>query len=304
MRVFSIVFVVGFLSYLALYISNHNMGILNPKGVIAVAEKNLIVTSVLLMMIVIVPVFVMLFTFAWRYRASNTKAKYTPEWHNNTALEITWWAIPICIIVILGTITWKSTHELDPFKPLDSSVKPLTIEVVALDWKWLFIYPELNIATVNLLVVPNNTPLNFRITADAPMNAFWIPQLGTQIYAMPGMDSKLHLMAHEEGIYKGVSSNFSGDGFAGMKFDTHVLSSNDFTAWQAIVKTNPSILTLEDYKNLSKQSKNNAVVYYSFVEPRLFDSIIMKFMSPGGIRSLGTSTKMMDHREMMEGMNH
>jgi cytochrome o ubiquinol oxidase subunit 2 len=223
------------------------MGLLNPKGTIALAEKNLLITAVGLMLIVIIPVFIMLFSFAWRYRASNTKAKYTPDWHSNVALEIIWWAVPIAIITILAVITWKSSHDLDPFKPIDSTVKPVIIEVVALDWKWLFIYPEEHIATVNYLKIPKDTPINFKITADAPMNAFWIPQLGSQVYAMPGMSAKLHLMATEVGTYKGVSSNFSGAGFSGMKFDTSVVSGEEYVKWVNTVRTVPASLTKREY---------------------------------------------------------
>ncbi len=256
------------------------MGVLNPKGVIAVAEKDLLITSVLLMMIVIVPVFVMLFSFAWRYRAGNTKAKYSPDWHSNVALEMVWWAVPIGIISVLAVITWKSTHDLDPFKPLSSTTKPVQIEVVALDWKWLFIYPEEHIATVNQLVVPKDTPLNFKITSDAPMNAFWVPQLGSQIYAMAGMTAKLHLMSHEEGVYKGVSSNFSGDGFSGMKFDTQVVSGEAYAAWLNSVRNSSSSLTEDEYKILTKKTKYHPVTTYANVKTGLYDAIIMKYMGP------------------------
>jgi cytochrome o ubiquinol oxidase subunit 2 len=279
------------------------MGLLNPKGAIAVAEKNLLITAVSLMMIVIIPVFVMLFSFAWRYRAGNTKAKYTPDWHTNIALEITWWAVPIAIIAILGTITWKSSHDLDPFKPLISNVKPITVQVVALDWKWLFIYPEEHIATVNYLVIPKDTPINFVITSDAPMNAFWIPQLGTQIYAMPGMTAKLHLMANEVGVYKGVSSNFSGDGFSGMKFDTKVVSGEGYAEWVNTTRTIPGILTKEKYKELAKQSKNNPVQIFSSVEDGLYDYVVMKYMAPGHIMKTDEVNASHDALEEMGDMH-
>ncbi len=307
MRVLSIVSGLCLIGYLWIYISTHNMGLLNPKGVIAVAEKNLLITAVLLMMIVIVPVFVMLFSFAWRYRAGNTKAKYAPDWHTNVALEFTWWAVPIVIIAILGTITWKTSHDLDPFKPLISDVKPITVQVVALDWKWLFIYPEEHIATVNYLVVPKDTPINFVITADAPMNAFWIPQLGTQIYAMPGMTAKLHLMANEEGIYKGVSSNFSGDGFSGMKFDTKVVSGEGYADWVNTTRTIPGTLTKESYGELAKQSKNNPVQIFSSTEDGLYDYIVMKYMAPGHTMKMGevgASSHSMPQEEMGNMHSH
>ena len=258
------------------------MGVLNPKGIIAVAQKDLIITSVALMMIVIIPVFIMLFSFAWRYRAGNTKAKYTPDWHTNKSLEIIWWTIPVIIISILGVITWKTTHDLDPFKPLVSNVKPITIEVIALDWKWLFIYPEENIATVNYIKIPKDTPIQFKITSDGPMNAFWIPQLGSQIYAMAGMTAKLHLMSHEDGVYKGVSSNFSGDGFSEMKFDTVVVKREEFDEWVRSTKQSSDSLDYERYTTLAKKSIGNKVQYFSSVEEKLYTKVIMKYMSNMG----------------------
>ena len=289
--------------YLSLYVSSHNMGVLNPKGVIAVAEKDLLITSVMLMMIVIIPVFIMLFSFAWRYRASNTQAKYTPNWHNNLPLEIAWWTIPCIIIIILGVITWKSTHQLDQFRPLVSNVKPVIIEVVALDWKWLFIYPEEHIATVNFLQIPKDTPINFRITSDAPMNAFWIPQLGSQIYAMAGMTAKLHLMAHEEGVYKGVSSTFSGDGFSGMRFDTKVVSGEEYATWVNSMRAASSTLSYEKYTALAKQTKNHPVEYFSSVQKGLYDSIVMKFMMPSP-EALDTGEVDVPHNMQIQGMDH
>ncbi len=276
----SLIIIFGLFSFLSVYIGTHNMGVLNPKGVIAVAQKDLIITSVVLMMIVIIPVFIMLFSFAWRYRASNTKAKYTPDWHSNLILEIIWWTVPVVIVVFLAIITWKSSHDLDPFKPLVSEVKPVVIEVVALDWKWLFIYPEEHIATVNFLEIPMDTPIHFKITSDAPMNAFWIPQLGSMIYAMAGMTAQLHLMADEVGVYKGLSSNFSGDGFSGMKFDTKVVTGAEYVAWLNEVRTSPQSLTEEEYKELIKPTKNHPVVQYSSVRDDLYSSIIMKYMAP------------------------
>lgn len=278
MRILLVVGLIGFALFLITFIGSHNMGVLNPKGIIALAEKNLLVTAVSLMLIVIIPVFIMLFSFAWRYRESNTEATYSPDWHENSKLEITWWSIPAIIIIILATLTWKSTHELDPYRSLESNVKPIVVQVVALDWKWLFIYPEQGIATVNFLEIPKNTPIDFEITADAPMNGFWIPQLGGQVYAMTGMTAQLHLLATEEGDYAGVSSNFSGDGFSGMKFVTRVATEKDFDNWITEVRSAPYSLTHVVYTELAKQSKNNPVVYYSSVEENLYSTIMMKFM--------------------------
>jgi cytochrome o ubiquinol oxidase subunit 2 len=262
------------------YMSTTNMGVFNPKGLIAIAEKNLIVTAFSLMLIPVIPIFAMLAFFSWRYRASNTKAKYTPDWHRNVTLEIIWWTIPTVIIIILAVITWRSTHYLDPYQPLVSDVKPITIEVVALDWKWLFIYPEENIATVNYVQFPKNTPVNFKITADAPMNGFWIPQLAGQVYAMTGMTAQLHVIANETGDYNGASSNFSGDGFSGMKFVAHVSSQSEYDRWLKVVRLSTSTLTLDEYRQLEKKTKNNPVTYYASVAENLYTHIIMKFMSP------------------------
>lgn len=302
MRALLFLVALGVVVFLTMYTGDQNMGVLNPKGIIASAEKDLLITSVILMLIVIIPVFIMLFAFAWRYRASNTKAKYAPDWHSNLALEIIWWAIPICIVAVLAYVTWESTHRLEPSKPLSSKNKPVIVEVIALDWKWLFIYPEEHIATVNFLEIPKDTPINFKITSDAPMNAFWIPQLGSQIYAMAGMTAKLHLMASEEGVYKGISSNFSGDGFSGMRFDTKVVSGEEYVRWVNSVRTASSSLTEEKYTELLKRTKNHPVEYFSSVVDGLYDSVIMKFMAPGDSMMNMGDTKM-DHGSQMHDMN-
>jgi len=268
---------IGFMALL----SGCEKGVLYPKGMIATDERDLMITAILLMLIVVIPVFFMTFWFAWKYRESNTKAKYTPDWAHSNKLEAIVWTIPCIIIIILGTITWITTHDLDPYKPLDVPGKPITIEAVALDWKWLFIYPEQGIATVNFVEFPANTAVNFKITADAPMNSLWIPQLGGQIYAMTGMQTKLHLIADEPGDYSGGSANFSGPGFSGMHFIAHAATSGDFDAWVAEVKSSPNQLSIAAYKELAKQSEDNPVTYYSSVEGDLFNAIIMKFMMPG-----------------------
>jgi cytochrome o ubiquinol oxidase subunit 2 len=185
-------------------------------------------------------------------------------------------------IAVLAVITWNSSHDLDPFKPLSAQARPIKIQVVALDWKWLFIYPEQNIASVNYVQFPLNTPIDFQITADAPMNSFWIPQLGGQIYAMPGMSTELHLMADKPGHYSGKSANISGEGFSGMTFDTNVSDNDEFNTWVSSVKQKQHPLDLAAYSELAKQSKNNPVTYYSSEDPELFDSIINKYEGPDG----------------------
>jgi len=203
--------------------------LLDPKGQVGLDERNLIITATLLMLLVVVPVIVMTFAFAWKYRASNTSATYAPKWSHSTKIEIAVWLVPILIIIALGYITYKSTHALDPYRPLESDVKPVNIQVVALDWKWLFIYPDLGIATVNEIRFPEHTPLNFRITSDAVMNSFFIPALGGQIYAMAGMQTRLHLIANQKAEMEGISANYSGAGFTGMKFKAISTSQEDLS---------------------------------------------------------------------------
>ena len=272
--------IIGLVWLLYSYLHTHNIAVLNPKGIIADKQRNLIVLSSLLMLLVIIPVYILTAVFAWRYRATNKNAHYTPNWDHNPVFEVVWWAIPSTIILSLAIIAWISTHQLDPFKPLDSPTKPLTIQVVALEWKWLFIYPEQNIASVNYVQFPKDTPITFEITSDAPMNSFWIPQLGGQIYAMSGMVTQLHLQANAEGKFAGSSANLSGAGFAGMKFTAEAVSEDAFQKWVQTVKYTPTRLDLQEYKKLSQPSQNNPVAYYSSTEKDLQSTIVMKYMMP------------------------
>ena len=260
-----------------------NWTLLNPVGQVGIEERNLIITATLLMLLVVVPVIAMTFIFAWKYRASNKDATYAPKWSHSTKIEVVIWTVPILIILALGVLTYKSTHALDPYRPLESDVKPLTIEVVAMDWKWLFIYPEQGIATVNKIVFPANTPINFRITSDTVMNSFFIPGLGGQIYAMAGMTTKLHLIANHNAEMDGISANYSGAGFTGMKFKAIATSQADFDAWVNEVKASPKQLDQAEYAALSKPSQNNPATLYSAYTPDLFQQIIDKYegMKPG-----------------------
>jgi cytochrome o ubiquinol oxidase subunit 2 len=257
-----------------------NIPVLDPKGIIGLAEKDLIVTATILMGLIVIPVLVLTFAIAWRYRSGNTKAKYTPNWEHSALEEFIWWAVPSLIIAALAGIAWTSSHDLDPFKPLDSSTPTLTIQVVALDWKWLFIYPEERIASVNLVEFPVGRPINFQITADAPMNSFWIPQLGGQIYAMAGMSTKLHLMADEPGTYSGASANFSGRGFSGMKFNAVAVSEEEYVQWLANVRKSPNVLDIRHYKALAAPSENPPISYYAWTDIDLYNSIVQKFKHP------------------------
>ncbi|ANI13382.1 ubiquinol oxidase subunit II [Pseudomonas citronellolis] len=258
-----------------------NMVLFDPKGQIGVDEKSLIITCTLLMLLVVVPVIVMTLAFAWKYRASNTKATYMPDWAHSTRIEVVVWLVPCIIIAILGWLTWESTHKLDPYRPLDSDVKPITIQAVSLDWKWLFIYPEQGIATVNEIAFPKDTPVNFQITSDTVMNSFFIPQLGSQIYSMTGMLTKLHLIANEEGVFDGISANYSGSGFSGMKFKAIATSEQGFQDWVAKVKTAQAGLTEEGFPELAKPSENVPATYFSSVTPDLFQHILTKHERAG-----------------------
>ncbi len=262
------------------WFSGANIAVLNPQGLIARKQRDLIIIATLLMMIVVIPVYILTFGIAWKYRASNKKAKYSPNLDGNKAVEAVWWLIPLVIITILGGIIWTSSYELDPFKPIQSDKRPVTIQVVAQQWKWLFIYPEENIATVNYVQFPEKTPINFQITSDAPMNSFWIPSLGGQIYAMSGMSTKLHLMADKSGTYQGSSANISGKGFAGMKFIAKSTSQERYESWVQRVKSTGSTLDENSYTELAKPSTNNKVQYYMLSDNKLYDTVIMKYMEP------------------------
>ncbi|WIH03939.1 ubiquinol oxidase subunit II [Xanthomonas translucens pv. graminis] len=269
----------------ALLLAGCDAAILNPKGQIGHDEKTLLITSVVLMLLVVIPVIVMTLAFAWRYRASNTKARYEPNWSHSTAIEVVVWSIPCMIILVLAVLTWRSSHALDPYKPLDSKVKPITIEAVALDWKWMFIYPEQGIATVNEIAFPVDTPLNFRITSDTVMNSFFIPHLGTQIYAMAGMETKLHLIANAPGDYFGLSANYSGHGFSKMGFTAHATDRAGFDAWVAKVKAAPKALDQAEFQILAANRNDKApypVTYYASVQDGMFKSLIHKYMMGKG----------------------
>lgn len=273
--------IAGGLTALLLYVTRYDISVLSPKGKIADEQYELIVLTALLSLIIVVPVFALTFFIAWKYRASNKKAKYSPDWDGNRWLEGVWWLVPFALISVLAVITWRSSHALDPYRPIDSDKKALTVQVVALEWKWLFIYPEQGIATVNHLQIPEDTPINFEITADAPMNSFWIPKLGGQIYAMAGMTTKLHLMANDKGEYPGSSANISGEGFADMQFITKVTSEQEFSDWAKGVGRGNVQLDRDSYNALAEPSRDHPHTFYSSVSGDLYDTVIMKYMMPG-----------------------
>lgn len=278
--VISILLLLAVVAVSVLYIRTHDIAVLNPKGMIGKKERDLLVTASLLMLVVVIPVFILTWAFAWRYREGNNKAKHDPNWEHNYIAEYCWWGVPLVIIVILAIVTWKSTHALSPYKPIENGKKPLTVQVVALNWKWLFIYPEQGIAAVNFVQFPEKTPISFKITADAPMNSFWIPQLGGQIYAMPAMVTQLHLIADEIGTFRGASANLSGEGFAGMMFNVQSSSEEDFESWVEGIKRTSPRLDWGEYNQLVKPSQYNPVAFYVLSEGDLFDQIVNQYLPP------------------------
>ena len=270
-----LIFATFFIWLLWFLIRDHPIAILQPKGLIAQAELNLIAIATILMLTIVLPVFVLTAIIAWRYRANNTKAKYLPNWEHNVLEEFVWWVVPCLIIIVLASLAWKTSFELDPFRPIQGETE--VIQVVALNWKWLFIYPKEKIASVNFVEFPAGKPVSFRITSDAPMNAFWIPQLGGQVYAMTGMVTQLQLIANEPGSYRGSSANISGKGFSGMKFIAKAVSTAEFDAWVASIQKNTTTLDAKEYALLATPSANVSPLYFGGVQEGLFDRIVLHY---------------------------
>ena len=275
---FGLVALATFIAILFYVAKDASFPVLQPKGQIGQQELDILLFAAALSLIVVIPVFVLTIFIVWKYQASNTKATYSPNWDHGKKLELVWWVVPIILIAILSVVTWKTSHSLDPFKPLDSNKEPLTIQVVALQWRWLFIYPEQNIASINLAQFPVDRPVRFQITSDAPMNAFWIPQLGGQIYAMSGMSTEINLEAHTAGDYKGLSSNISGAGFANMRFIARAGSGTEFANWVEQAGTAKNRLSVATYEELAQPSQDTANVLFSSVDDNLYDTIVMKYM--------------------------
>ncbi|WP_042150875.1 MULTISPECIES: ubiquinol oxidase subunit II [unclassified Pseudoalteromonas] len=262
---------------LMISLSGCELALFDPKGPVGEQAKLLIFISVGLMLIVIIPVIFMTFYFPYKYRSTNKNAEYKPHWEHSTKIELIVWLIPCLIIIVLATVTYQTSHSLDPRKPLGKNEDTVTIQVVAMDWKWLFIYPEQQIATVNEIAIPVNKPIEFLITSDTVMNSFFIPRLGSQIYAMAGMENRLNLMASEQGVFRGMSANYSGFGFSGMKFKTHALDQAGFEQWISKVKRSPLKLDEKMYKMLSKKTKDHAVQHFHDVDPLHFKKTIEKY---------------------------
>jgi cytochrome o ubiquinol oxidase subunit 2 len=262
------------------YLSKHAIPVLQPAGTIGAKERNLMTFCVLLSAIIVVPVFALLAHIAWKYRESNTRATYDPDQDGSPLAETIWWLVPSALLAVISTVTWQSSYALDPYKPLTTAKDSLHVQVVALDWKWLFIYPDQQVASVNELAIPVGKAVDFEITSDAVMTSFWAPQLGGQMYAMPGMATHLNLDANKPGDYRGVAANISGKGFADMKFTVHAVSDDQFSAWIASAKQARHKLTPTTYTALARPDEKNAPRMYHGVDTGLYDTILMKYMMP------------------------
>lgn len=274
---------IGLLAALAVSLCGCNRGILDPVGPVGQAEKTILINSTAIMLAIIIPTMIATVAFAWWFRRGNKKATYLPDWEYSGAIEMVVWGIPVLTIMLLGGITWIGSHDLEPSKPLDSPIKPLEVQVVSLDWKWLFIYPEQGVATVNQLVVPAGTPVSYKLTSATVWNVFFVPQFGTMIYTMPRMTTRLHLQADRPGAYDGLSAHFSGDGFPGMEFKAEVLPPDQFAVWAQGARGQGVTLDARTYSELSKPSSYVKPMTYGAVAPGMFDAIVA-----GKVQSLPT----------------
>ena len=255
--------------------------VLDPKGFVGIADKTILIDSLAIMLAIVVPTIAATFGFAWWFRASNTRATYRPEFEYSGRIELIVWAIPLLVIILLGGVAWIGSHELDPAQPLASKTPPLQVQVVSLDWKWLFIYPDQRIASVNQLVVPAGVPIHFVLTSASVMTAFFIPQLGSMIYTMNGMTTNLNLQADTPGTFHGLASHFSGDGFSDMHFDVRAVPSEQFTSWvEATRKTGPT-LDAASYTTLAKQSIDAQPFTFRATDPGLFQQVATQQLPPG-----------------------
>ncbi len=271
-----ILLVILLMQPLQLYFLKEKIDVLFPEGTIAFEQRNLLLLIQGLMLLVIIPVYILTFIFSWKYRADNKKAKYDPDLVDHKLAEVVWWGLPLAMVIIIGWITWIKTEELDPYKPIASDKKPLKVQAVALQWKWLFIYPEQKMAAVNRLVIRKTLRSTSRSRPDAPMNSLWIPDLGGQIYAMPGMRTELFLIGNEVGESRGSSANISGKGFAGMHFMTKTSTTEEFDQWIQEAKQSTQVLNPDTYEKLAAPSEHHPVTLYRLDEEKLFHHILMK----------------------------
>jgi cytochrome o ubiquinol oxidase subunit 2 len=256
-------------------------GVLEPRGPIGAANTKIIYNALAIMLVIVLPTIVATLAFAWWFRETNPRARYRPDWAYSGRLELLVWGIPLLVIMFLGGVIWTGSHELDPFKPIDSKIKPTEVQVVSLDWKWLFIYPDQAIASVNELVVPAGAPVHFSLTSATVMNSFFVPQLGSMIAAMNGMVTQLNLQADRPGDFYGQSAQFSGDGFSGMNFTVRAVQEDEFARWLEQARNAPSALDRNGYVALLQESQNVRPFVYRGVEPGLFQAIVTQQIPPG-----------------------
>jgi cytochrome o ubiquinol oxidase subunit 2 len=255
--------------------------VLDPQGPVGIADKTILVDSLAIMLAIVVPTVAATLGFAWWFRASNTRAIYWPDFEYSGRIELIVWSIPLLTVILLGGVAWIGSHDLDPAKPLASDTPPLEVQGVSLDWKWLFIYPNQRVASVNQLVVPAGVPIHFSLTSASVMNAFFIPQLGSMIYTMNGMTMQLNLRADAPGTFRGLSSHYSGDGFSDMHFDVHAVSPEQFAAWIERTRSTGPTLDPASYAELARQSMNTRPFTFSAVDPELFQQIVTQKLPPG-----------------------
>lgn len=255
------------------------LDVLFPSGFIGLKEIDLLYIIQIAMLFIVIPVYLFTFIFSWKYRADNPNGTYDPDLTDNTLAEVIWWGLPLVLTISVSIITWIKTHELDPYKSIPSNKKEIKIQVVALQWKWLFIYPEEKVASINFFQIPTGTPIKFEITADAPMNSFWLPALGGQIYAMPKMKTILNLIANEEGDFRGSSANISGEGFADMNFISRARSEDEYKKWIENAKNSTKTLDKKSYEQISKPSTNKHEIF-RLGDDTLFKHILHKYMHP------------------------
>lgn len=263
---------------ISLLLKGTNVRLFSPKGLVAAEQHRLMLFSVALLLEIAVPTLILFYFIAWKYRESNDKAAYEPQTRHGKFFVLSIWVIPTIFMLLLASIMWPATHKLVPQQSIAEGVKPLTIKVVAMRWKWLFIYPDQNVATVNFVQLPVDTPVQFELTADeAPMSSFWIPHLGGQLYAMTGHVNRLNLVAEELGDYPGSSAEINGAGFAGMKFTARATSAADFDLWVQNVKQSSDVLDTVTYDKLLSPSENVPAVFYSQAESDLYDNLLIKY---------------------------
>jgi cytochrome o ubiquinol oxidase subunit 2 len=270
--------------------------VLDPQGVIGIAEKTILIDSLAIMLAIVIPTIAATLAFAWWFRASNARARYLPDWEYSGRIELIVWSIPLLVIMLLGGVAWIGSHDLDPAKPLESKTPPLEIQGVSLDWKWLFVYPKEGVAAVNQLVIPAGVPVHFSLTSASVMNAFFVAQLGSMIYTMNGMTTQLNLQAEAPGTFHGISSHYSGDGFSDMHFDVRAVPAEQFAAWIEETRHTGPTLDAASYEALAKQSMNAAPFTFRAVDPGLFHEIVTQKLPPGPGPQFGRPNKTVSPR--------